>query len=150
MLNSIEEKSTYFLDTNICTYVINNKSEHRSIVDRLSKINNNFIKIPSVVVAEFYYGLKRGCERGDYSIEIFESKIANVEKFIAAFEIIDFDYDCAIEYANIRSYLEKQGKPISNNDYLIASIVLKYNAILVTNDKDFENIKKLKCENWLN
>jgi len=53
-------------------------------------------------------------------------------------------------YAKIRCNLEKTGSIIGPNDLLIASIVQYCNGILVTNNTgEFERVKKLKLENWI-
>lgn len=52
-------------------------------------------------------------------------------------------------YAEIRSKLERDGTIIGPNDLLIASTVLFYNGILITNNTgEFRRIQNLLIENW--
>ena len=54
-------------------------------------------------------------------------------------------------YGEVRSQLEKKGKPIGNNDLWIAAHTLALEVILVTNNtKEFSRVSKLKLENWVN
>lgn len=54
------------------------------------------------------------------------------------------------KYGIIRSKLEKQGRPIRNNDLWIAAHALDLQLILVTNNiKEFSRIPQLKFENWV-
>ena len=57
----------------------------------------------------------------------------------------------AEKYAIIRSFLEKSGQPIGNNDLWIAAHALSLNIILVTNNtKEFIPVPDLLLENWVN
>jgi tRNA(fMet)-specific endonuclease VapC len=48
----------------------------------------------------------------------------------------------------LRASLERTGQPIGNLDLMIAAHALATGAILVTNDRAFARIKKVKIENW--
>ena len=53
-------------------------------------------------------------------------------------------------YGNIRSRLERAGKPIGDYDLLIAAHALALDCILVTDDEDeFRRVPGLSVENWL-
>jgi len=46
--------------------------------------------------------------------------------------------------------LRKSGKPIDDFDLLIGATAIANDLILVTNNiKHFENLKKIKLENWI-
>jgi tRNA(fMet)-specific endonuclease VapC len=131
----------YYLDSNICIYFL--KGQHQNIKDKLENINPTKIKIPSIVKAELLYGAEKSKNRS--------SNVDKVLKFIDPFEIIPFDDEASIFYSKIRSSLEIKGTIIGPNDYIIASIVLSKNGILVTNNEsEFKRIKNLKIENWAN
>ena len=51
-------------------------------------------------------------------------------------------------YGEIWSDLARSGKLIPTNDIWIASLSIQYDIPLVTNDKHFANIDRLKCERW--
>ncbi len=63
---------------------------------------------------------------------------------------IAFTHPADICYASIRSQLERKGKPIGNNDLLIAAHAIALGCILVTaNEREFARIEGLRVENWL-
>jgi tRNA(fMet)-specific endonuclease VapC len=130
---------TYHLDSNICIYFL--KGLYPNIRDKLENINPTKIKIPSIVKAELLYGAEKSQNRS--------MNIDKVTKFLEPFEVLPFDDEAAISYSQIRSSLEIKGTIIRPNDYIIASVVLSKNGILVTNNEsEFKRIKNLKIENW--
>ena len=130
----------YLLDTNTCIYFLNRTSER--IVSQFKRLSPSGIKLPSIAVAELFYGAEKSkAQKKNRDI---------VEHFVSTFEIISFDERCCEVYARIRVSLEKSGAPIGPMDLLIASISLANNFILVTNNiKEFKRIKGLKTENWV-
>ena len=130
----------YMLDANICGYIIRNKPE--TIKEKLKEIEKkNEIALSSIVVSELLYGAKK---KGSVKL----SKIVN--RFIDNFTIYDFDKPAAIEYAEIRDFLQKQGNVIGSNDLFIAAHAKSLNAVLVTNNVgEFQRIPNLKIENWI-
>lgn len=130
----------FFLDTNTCIYYLNGKSENiKKCVLENSPLD---IKIPSVVKAELLLGAYKSKKK--------ESNLEKLEAFIQPFEIVSFDDRVSYEYASIRQKTEGAGKVVGPNDLLIASIVKFYQGILITNNiREFEVIKGLKLENWL-
>ena len=130
----------YFLDTNICIYYLNGKAP--SITKKLLSHTPKDIKIPSVVVAELFYGAKKST---NYLVNISKLKV-----FLKPLEIITFDENAAECYGDIRTSLELAGKVISGNDMMIAATVLSRDGLLVTNNmKEFVRVPNLKIENWI-
>jgi len=131
---------TYLLDTNTCIYFLNKSSER--IVSQFKKFSPSEILLPSITVAELFYGAEKSKAK--------KRNQAIIKDFVSVFEIVSFDEKCCEIYGNIRAVLEKSGVPIGPMDLLIASISLANNCILVTNNvKEFSRIKRLKTENWL-
>ena len=129
----------YYLDSNICIYFL--KGLYPNIKDQIKSINPSNIKIPSIVKAELLYGAEKSNHRA--------ANLDRITTFFEPFEIMPFDDDAAVIYSKIRSSSELKGNIIGPNDYIIASIVLSNNGILVTNnEKEFKMIKTLKLENW--
>ncbi len=115
---------------------------HLKIKDRLAGLSPKDIKIPSIVKAELLYGAEKSDKKKD--------NLQRINDFLEPFEIVSFDSNSAIVYSLIRSSLEYKGKIIGPNDYIIASIVLSNNGILITNNtKEFMRVKNLKVENWI-
>ncbi|MCP4666410.1 MAG: type II toxin-antitoxin system VapC family toxin [Deltaproteobacteria bacterium] len=127
------------LDTDTCIYFLNRASEN--VVARFKQLSPSAIKLPSITVAELYYGAEKS-----------KAKLKNLEtvkNFVSTFEIIPFDEGSCETYAKVRADLEKSGTIIGPMDLLIASIGLANNLVVVTNNtKEFERIGGLKLENW--
>jgi tRNA(fMet)-specific endonuclease VapC len=128
------------LDTNTCIYFLNRSSD--KIIAQFKKLSPSEIKLSAITVAELFFGAEKSqAKRKNWQV---------VESFISVFETVPFDEKCSKIYAKIRASLEKAGNPIGPMDLLIASISLANDFILVTNNtKEFDRIKKLKFENWL-
>ena len=130
---------TYFLDTNICIYYLNNSNS--AVVKQLNKTPVSNIKIPSMVAAELLYGAEKSAKR-EKNLKVFIT-------FLSLFEIVSFDAQAADHYALIRAELERKGKIIGSNDIVIAAAVLSSNGVLVThNTEEFSRFKKLKTADW--
>lgn len=130
----------YMLDTNICSYIIRNKPE--TIKEKLKIVEKNHtIALSSIVVSELFYGAKKkGSEK------LFDLVLTFVENF----EVLDFDRNSALAYAEIRVDLELRGNIIGSNDLLIAAHAKGCDAILVTNNtREFEKVNGLSIENWV-
>ena len=130
----------YMLDTNICIYLIREKSI--KMLNRLRKIDTNDVCISSITLSELEYGIQK-------SNFPEKNKLALTE-FLVPLTILPYDDIAASEYGKIRTYLEKEGKIIGSMDLLISAHALSLNLTLVTNNiKEFERIRKLKLENWV-
>lgn len=129
----------YYLDTNICIYAL--KGIFPEIKNVMMQVGAFDIKIPSIVKAELMLGAKKS-----ENPEKAESVLA---QFLSPYEIVSFDEQAALAYAEIRSDLEKNRKIIGPNDLIIAAIVLARNGTLIThNTKEFKRVKNLKIEDW--
>ena len=130
----------YLLDTNTCIYFLNKSSQR--IISQFKRLSPSEIKLPSITVAELFYGVDKSKAK--------KKNRAIIENFVSTFEIMPFDEKSCKIYAQIRASLEKSGVPIGPMDLLIASIGLANNFVLVTNNiKEFRRIKGLKLENWI-
>jgi len=129
----------YFLDTNICSYFLDDR--FHNIREKLRYIPTKNIQIPSIVAAEMYYGAKKSA-KAEYNLK-------RIEEFLSFYKIVRFDDKSAKIYGDIRADLEKNGQIIGGNDIIIASIVLSRGGILVThNVNEFARVKNLKIEDW--
>ncbi|MCD4807487.1 MAG: type II toxin-antitoxin system VapC family toxin [Methanococcoides sp.] len=128
------------LDTNTCIYFLNRASE--KVVQQFKELSPSQIKLPSITVAELYYG----AEKSKFKAKNREK----VKRFVSTFEIVSFDEKACTAYAKIRHSLERSGTPVGPMDLLIASIGLAYNFTVVTNNiKEFKRVKGLKLQNWV-
>jgi len=128
------------LDTNTCIYFLNRASE--KVVQQFKELSPSQIKLPSITVAELYYG----AEKSNFKAKNREK----VKRFVSTFEIVSFDEKTCTAYAKIRHSLERSGTPVGPMDLLIASIGLAHNFTVVTNNiKEFKRVKGLKLQNWV-
>jgi tRNA(fMet)-specific endonuclease VapC len=128
------------LDTNICIYFLNGKSER--LIENFHRLSPAAIRLSAITVAELFYGADKS------KTKTKNRKIA--EEFVSTFQVAPFDSRCCNSYSKIRNLLEKAGTPIGPMDMLIASICLANNFTLVTNNtKEFKRVAELKLENWL-
>ena len=130
---------TYYLDTNICIFHINDSKPMMS--DKLESLPLHSIKIPSMVAAELLYGAEKSQRR--------EENFKYYKEFISLFDMVSFDESAAEHYAHIRASLEKIGQVIGSNDMIIAACVRANDAVLVTNNtREFSRIENLVLEDW--
>ena len=129
----------YMLDTNVISDLIRNPKGKAA--KRIARVGEGSICTSIIVAAELRYGCaKNGSER----------LLKAVEELLSEIEILPFDSPADVEYAGIRSELERAGKPIGSNDFLIAAHASAVNATIVTaNVDEFKRIRGLKVENWL-
>ncbi len=129
----------YMLDTNICIYLIKQKSP--KVVKHFKSHVVGDIGISSVTLAELRYGVAK-------SRRVEKNRQA-LDEFILPLEIADFDEKAAESYGNVRVSLEKDGKPIGSLDMMIGAHALSLGVILVTNNtREFRQIKHLKVADW--
>lgn len=64
--------------------------------------------------------------------------------------LLDYDRDCANEFGKTRIELRRNGIEVPTIDLMIASVALVHDLTLVThNTKDYQNIVRLRTEDWL-
>lgn len=128
----------YLLDTNTASFVI--KGNIPRVRERLLKVPMAQLAISAVTEAELLFGAAR-------KPEAVRLKVA-VEEFLLRVEALHWDSNAARHYAEIRATLERHGKPMGNLDMMIAAHALAVEAVLVTNDRSFRRLGKLKLEDW--
>ena len=128
------------IDTNICIYLIKNKSE--MLLQRIELQNTKNIGVSAISVAELEYGISK-------SLYPEKNRTALIE-FLSSFEIIPFTDLDAEAFGNIRVYLNKRGTPIGPYDLQIAAQCISRDLILITNNvKEFKRVLNLKIEKWV-
>jgi tRNA(fMet)-specific endonuclease VapC len=129
----------YLLDTNICIYIINKRSENA--VKIFENMKACEIKLSSITLAELEYGVSKSQHR--------ERNRRALLGFVSPFEILPFD-DCDAEiFGLLRAFLENTGRKIEPYDMQIAAQALGKKLTLVTNNvREFERIPDLEVVNW--
>jgi tRNA(fMet)-specific endonuclease VapC len=130
----------YILDTNICIYIIKQKSIY--VFERFRSISLGEIGISSITLSELNYGVMKSA--------LPEKNKLALAQFLVPLEILPFNEDAATAYGRIRADLENKGTPIGPLDTLIAAHALSLDQTLVTNNKkEFTSVTSLKIENWV-
>ncbi len=129
----------YLLDTNIVSDLVRNP--HGRVAQRIRKVGEAQVCTSIIVAAELRYGAaKKQSPR----------LTAQLQAVLGALEILPLQEPADVAYGDLRTRLEKAGRPIGGNDMLIAAQALTLGYILVTdNEKEFVRVKDLRCENWL-
>lgn len=129
----------YLLDTNILSEFIRNP---RGLVNkRLAVVGEATVCTSIVVACELRFGAKK---KGSSRLE------ERVDEVLASLEVLPLEKESDRHYAEIRTCLSRQGRPIGSNDLLIAAHALALDLILVTDNVDeFTRVPRLSIENWL-
>nr|WP_221227518.1 type II toxin-antitoxin system VapC family toxin [Stakelama sediminis] len=116
------------LDTNICIYIL--ADAESPATRRLEECVPGTAVISSIACAELYRGLRK------------DDEAAMLEAFFAIVPVLDFGRAEALAYRRI---------PFQRGrfDRLIAAHALALGLTLVTNnERDFDDVPRLKVENW--
>jgi len=128
----------YLLDTNMASFVI--KGNSPAVDRRLVRVPMAQLAISTVTEGELRFGAARLPHA---------TKLHNmIEDFFLRVAILPWDSEAAQQYGQLRATLERDGQPMGNLDAMIGAHALALDAILVTNDRAFARIKKLKIEDW--
>jgi tRNA(fMet)-specific endonuclease VapC len=127
----------FMLDTDISSYII--KRRPATLVERFEK-HAESLSVSVMTAAELRFGAAKAGRR----------KLAElVEAYLERLAILDWTNEVTGHYAQIRSELERSGKPIGNMDLLIASHAVSQRMVLVTNNlKHFTSVPGLTVEVW--
>jgi tRNA(fMet)-specific endonuclease VapC len=128
----------YLLDTNTVSHIV--KGNSSSVDKHLVKAPMSKLSISSVTEGELRYGVARRPEASRLQII--------VNAFLQHVTILPWDSRAAQEYGDLRATLEQKGRPMGNLDTMIAAHALALRAVLVTSDRAFSRIEKLKVEDW--
>jgi len=129
----------YMLDTDICIYIINKRTE--TVLRRLHDKKGNGLFISTITLSELEFGI----ENSGYK----EKNRMALLGFLAIMGIKRFDENAARECGIVKKDLKDRGCLIGPMDILIGAHAKSQNMTLVTNNADeFSRIKGLAVENW--
>ncbi len=135
----IDQRMRYLLDTNICIYAINQRSD--TVVERLKREGRSNLTTSVLVAAELAFGAEKS-NRGETKQQLL--------LFLSGLQVLPWSESAIWHYARQRKLLKEAGTPIGEMDLLIASQALGEDLTLVTNNtREFERIEGLKLENWV-
>jgi tRNA(fMet)-specific endonuclease VapC len=73
-----------------------------------------------------------------------------IAHFSARLEVLSFSQKAAAHYGQIRTDLERKGRPVGACDMLTAAHARSEGLIVVTNDtREFERMPGVRVENWI-
>lgn len=131
----------YLLDTNICIYIA--KKRPAEVYQQLSTLSVGEVGMSLITFGELRFGAQKSQHQA-----IALEKLNQLVRYIP---VILPTEATAEKYAIIRSFLEKSGQLIGNNDLWIAAHALSLTTILVTNNvREFIKVPDLVVENWVN
>ena len=130
----------YLLDTDICVYLLNERSP--ALTGRFRRIAPTELATSIINVAELRYGMA-------HSQRPVENT-RRLEELVSPFTVLPFDNLAAFRFAELKHALASRGALIGPMDLLIAAIALANDATLVTNNtREFARVPGLRTENWL-
>lgn len=129
----------YLLDTNILSDLV--KHPTGKIFSKIQSIGEEKICTSVIVACELRFGAEKNNSsrlKERIALILDNINVLSLEPYVDNY------------YAEIRTYLERQGTPIGGNDLIIGVHALASDLILVTaNVREFSRVPDLKIENWL-
>lgn len=130
----------FMLDTNICIYIA--KQKPVTVLERFEQLSLGEVAMSTITYGELLFG----ANKSHYA----DQSHAILNKLSELIPSLEMPTHTAENYAKIRFDLEKQGKPIGNNDLWIAAHALSMDLTLVSNNlREFERVSYLQLENWV-
>jgi len=146
----------YLLDTNHCSYIINNTP---NVIAALESRSDSNIGISIITYAELLYMTEKS--------ERQAQNLAAVQAFLMSVDLYFIDEETAIFYSQLKAAVFNQFAPKDKNkrrstsigdlgfddhDLWIAATAIQHNLILVSADSDFVRIRQAQpflVESWL-
>ena len=124
----------YLIDSD---WIIDHLNGVETVTKRLEKYTASGLCTSIISLAELYEGV--------YGSRNFEDSLDALETFLDGITVLSVDHDTCKIFGRERNKLRKQGNIIGDFDLVIASICLKHNLTLLTNNKKhFERIDSLR------
>jgi len=130
----------YLLDTNICIYIA--KHNPASVRARFEQLSADVLAMSVITLGELQHGAEKSQARS-------KSRAA-LKQLQSVIQVQPVTEAAAQHYGQIRSALERKGRPIGNNDLWIAAHARAEGWVLVTNnEREFSRVEGLEIENWV-
>lgn len=129
----------YSLDTDTIIYFFKGVE---SVTNRMIVLDSQQLNTTIINHAKLLFGAFNSARKHD--------NLKNIENFFKNISILPFCEKASAIFAENKAQLKSKGKPLDDLDLMIASICIKNDMTLVTNNiKHFSRLKALKIENWL-
>lgn len=123
------------LDTNAVSAIFAGDEDVALVLDGMVRHH-----LPAIVVGEYRYGLKRSRKR--------QSLLRLLDHLERESIVLVVDGETAKHYANVRDALQKQGRPIPENDVWIAALALQHRQPIVSQDVHFDAVEGVRRISW--
>lgn len=132
-------EARWMLDTNILSELVRNPGG--PVVARLAGAAPESVCTSIIAACELRFGARR---KGSPMLS------QRVDQLLGAIPVLPFDTPADEHYADLRTALERTGKPIGSHDLLIAAHALSLRLVLVTHNlREFARVPGLQVEDWL-
>ncbi|HZK81611.1 MAG TPA: type II toxin-antitoxin system VapC family toxin [Humisphaera sp.] len=98
------------------------------------------LALPVIVLGEYRYGIRNSRHRATYESWLNER--------LSFFEVLPIETATAETYAELRHELRALGKPVPENDLWIAALARQYSLTIVSRDRHFTSIPKVRLLSW--
>jgi tRNA(fMet)-specific endonuclease VapC len=130
----------YLLDTNHLSAYLDSHAVLRPRIDAALRSGDRFgICLP--IHCEYRAGIRISRRH--------QQNLARLQAALGVFRLWPTDLDTAAEFAEVFHELRSIGRMLAQFDLLIAAVARQYDLILLTADRDFQPVSKLRIENWL-
>lgn len=134
---ALQEKIKYCLDTNFIIALLDGKDNAVLVYEGIKDSPLTITAISSVALFE----VLRGKEKNQAKIEKFE-------ELRKTLEVLSFGEKEAEEASQTEKDIHEKGLTIEIDDLLIGATAKTHGAILITNDRGFNNIVGLQLRNY--
>ena len=129
----------YLLDTNIVADMV--RDPQGRVTRHIREVGEAQVCTSIIVAAELRYGAAK---------KTSARLTARVEAVLGVLDVLPFEAPADAAYGQLRTRLERAGRPIGGNDLLIAAQAVALGHTIVTaNEREFARIDGLPRENWL-
>ena len=125
----------FLLDTNIVIRLF----AHDQDVERRFDVNPDVL-LPIFVLGELYYGAQKSLR--------LQENCGKINEFAARVEVLCGNIGTAYEFGNIKNELRLKGRMIPESDLWIAALARQFDLTLVSGDRRFAEVDRLRWEQW--
>lgn len=125
------------LDTNAASGLVKRQPK---LTARFKAEAPDRVCLSAVTEGEMLFGVARRPEARGLRVAVSE--------LLAAIDVLPWTSATARRYATLRAGLERQGRPLSAFDLMIAAHAAEHDMTLVTNDGAFSAVPALRVEDW--
>lgn len=123
------------LDTNIVVRVFAGDPAIRRRLEQREEV-----LLSAVVLGELYFGAQKSRQ--------IDENLRRIHRLLAESVVLPCDVGTAYEYGIVRNELRLKGRPIPENDIWQAALERQHDLTLVSRDRHFSGVDRLKWGHW--